>query len=273
MTSYETCMYFARLAEEKTRVISERPLSFIVGAMFAGAYVGIGIILIFSVGQVVDPSWRPLVMGASFAIALILVIFAGSELYTGHTMYMTIGRLAGAVDIAGLTKAWLLSWAGNLVGAAVLSGLFVAGGGGHILKPGAALLFETASHKIHSTPVELICRGMLCNWLVCLSVWMAARTKSDAAKCIVIFWCLFAFIASGFEHSVANMTIFSVALMSNHPDTITASGVFYNLFWVTIGNALSGAGVVAAGYWFISGLTSRQPAELEKPLASPYPGE
>ncbi|MBX9648132.1 MAG: formate/nitrite transporter family protein [Xanthobacteraceae bacterium] len=270
MTTHETCMYFARFAREKASLIAEKPTSFFLGAMFAGAYVGIGIILIFSVGQGVDPSWRPFVMGISFAIALILVVLAGAELFTGYAMYMTIGRLAGTVDLVEVAKAWLMSWSGNLAGAVVLSGLFVAGGGGHILKPGAELLFEIASHKIHSAPVELICRGMLCNWLVCLSVWMAARTKSDTAKCIVIFWCLFAFIASGFEHSIANMTVFSIALMSKHPDSITISGAFYNLFWVTIGNTVSGAGAVAAGYWSISSSGPKELVGVATPL--PHPG-
>jgi nitrite transporter len=249
MTPYETSLYFSNLAIEKSIFLKEEPFGFLIGAMFAGAYVGIGIILIFSLGQVVDAPWRPLVMGASFAVALILVVFAGSELFTGHTMYMTIGKLAGRIDMSALMKVWSLSWFGNLIGAVLLASLFVAGGGGHILKPGAELLFDTASHKIQSTPIELLCRAMLCNWLVCLSVWMSARTKSDTAKCILIFWCLFAFIASGFEHSVANMTLFSIALLSEHPRAITVAGAAYNLFWVTIGNVVSGAGVVALGYW------------------------
>jgi nitrite transporter NirC len=249
MTPYETSVHFSNLANEKSEFLKERPFGFLIGAMFAGAYVGIGIVLIFSLGQVIDAPWRPLVMGASFAVALILVVFAGSELFTGHTMCMTIGRLAGRISSRTLMKAWSLSWLGNLLGAVLLAGLFVAGGGGHILKPGADLLFDTATHKIQSTPAELICRAMLCNWLVCLSVWMSARTKSDAAKCILIFWCLFAFIASGFEHSVANMTVFSIALLGEHPHSITVSGAAYNLLWVTIGNVISGAGIVALGYW------------------------
>ncbi len=77
---------------------------------------------------------------------------------------------------------------------------------------------------------------------------MSARTKSDTAKCIVIFWCLFAFIASGFEHSVANMTLFSIVLFAPHPDTITMGGMFYNLGWVTLGNIISGALFVAGAY-------------------------
>jgi nitrite transporter NirC len=113
-----------------------------------------------------------------------------------------------------------------------------------------------AAYKIASDPVALLSRGALCNWLVCLALWTGARTKDDTAKCILFFWCLFAFIACGFEHSVANMTIFSVALFSPHGGAITVGGAAYNLLWVSIGNAIGGAVFMALGYWTIAGRSS-----------------
>ena len=74
----------------------------------------------------------------------------------------------------------------------------------------------------------------------------------DAAKCIAIFWCLLAFIASGFEHSVANMTVFSLALLGPTVEGINAWGAMYNLFWVTLGNTIGGSLLMAGGYWYIS---------------------
>ena len=258
MTVNDTLDHFGASAASKAANLRENPLAFMVSALMAGAYVGIGILLILSVGQGLDPSVRPLVMGASFGIALTLVIFAGSELFTGHAMYMTIGLLKGRTNWADLAGTWSATWTGNLLGALGLAIIFVTGGGGHVLKPGADLLYHIAEHKIHSTPLELIARGMLCNWLVCLSIWTSARTKSDAAKCILIFWCLFAFIASGYEHSVANMTVFAVSLLSDHPDTISLAGAAHNLFWVTIGNSLSGALFMGGAYWLAAG---RPPAQ------------
>ena len=79
---------------------------------------------------------------------------------------------------------------------------------------------------------------------------MASRTQSNAAKCIVIFWCLFGFIASGFEHSVANMTLLSTALLIEHPQTVTVVGMGYNLAWVTLGNIIGGAIFMGLGYWY-----------------------
>jgi nitrite transporter len=253
MTLTETTLDFAALARTKADGLRANPVGFLIAAMMAGAYVGIGILLIFSVGETVDPSMRSLVMGCSFGIALTLVVFAGSELFTGHAMYMSIGCLVGTTSMKDLARCWAVSWLGNLVGCVALAALFVAGGGGQILADGAELLHAVAAKKMKAPAFELVARAMLCNWLVCLAIWTAARTKSDATKCILIFWCLFAFIASGFEHSIANMTIFSVALLSEHPDKISFSGAAWNLLWVTIGNAISGVGLMGIGYWLVSG--------------------
>src|SRR3990167_3084479 len=100
----DTIDQFAALAANKATTARASPSAFAVAAMMAGAYVGLGIILIFSVGATIDPAWQRLVMGASFGIALTLVVFAGSELYTGHTMVMPIGRLRGRVSMADLSR-------------------------------------------------------------------------------------------------------------------------------------------------------------------------
>jgi len=235
--------------------------------MMAGAYVGLGIIAIFSIGQGLDPSIRSLVMGLTFAIALTLVVFAGAELFTGHTMIMTLGVLRGKASAGGLASSWIMTWLGNLLGAMLVATLFWLGGGGSILKSGADLIFSTADAKMHAAPLALVAKGILCNWLVCLALWMSARTTNDVAKCLLIFWCLFAFVASGFEHSVANMTVFAIALLGNHPDTITVGGAFYNLAWVTLGNVIAGVVFVAAGYALSSGKTKT--GSIANPLAVP----
>lgn len=248
----DTIDHFAALAVRKAASARASLPAFAVAAMMAGVYVGLGITLIFSVGATIDPAWQRLVMGASFGIALTLVVFAGSELYTGHTMVMPIGRLRGRVSMADLGRVWALGWAGNLAGAVLLALVFVAGGGGVLLGDGAVLLQKVAAAKMHAPASELVARAILCNWLVCLALWMAARTSSDTAKLGVIFWCLFAFIASGYEHSIANMTIFSIALLAEHGESVSLAGMAHNLLWVTLGNTLAGALFMATGYWFVS---------------------
>lgn len=177
----ETFRTFAEAAGRKAGAMRDNPLGFTIAAAFAGAYVGAGILLIFSVGEPLDPGLRPLVMGASFGIALTLVVFAGSELFTGHTLTMTIGRLDGRIDGATLLLAWGWTWLGNLFGAVILAALFVTGGG-RILAPSANLLREVALYKAASGAIALLARGILCNWLVCLAVWTAERSTSDAAR-------------------------------------------------------------------------------------------
>src|SRR5205807_9269040 len=200
----ETVDQFAKTAVSKSEFLQRSPLGFTISSMMAGAYVGLGIILIFCVGNAVDPGIRPVVMGASFGIALTLVIFAGSDLFTGHTMFMTFGWLRGRTGPRDLAASWLTTWAGNLAGCVVLAAIFVAGGGGLALGAKSQLLVTVAAAKMNAPAIELVARAMLCNWLVCLAIWTSARMTNDTAKCIAIFWCLYAFIASGFEHSVAN---------------------------------------------------------------------
>jgi nitrite transporter NirC len=248
----ETVDHFAAVAIKKSEYLRRSPGGFWISSMLAGAYVGLGIILIFSVGSTADPAYRPLIMGASFGIALTLVIFAGSDLFTGHTMFMSLGVLRRRIGLSDLVSSWSMTWVGNLVGAGLLAALFVAGGGGPVLHSDSQLIMKVAAAKMNAPAIELFARAILCNWLVCLAIWMSARMTSDAAKCIAIFWCLFAFIASGFEHSVANMTLLSIALLGNHPDNVTWIGMLHNLVWVSLGNIVSGAGIMGLGYWAAS---------------------
>lgn len=254
---------FADLAVAKTKAMRENPLGFLIASMMAGAYVGIGIILIFSLGQLAEPAVRPLVMGVSFGIALTLVVFAGAELYTGHTMIMMLGLLRGKTGLLSLSSSWIMTWVGNLAGSALVAYLFFAGGGGQILKDGADFIFTVAGAKMNGEPLSLLARGIMCNWLVCLALWMSARAKDDTAKIFLIFWCLFAFIASGYEHSIANMTVFAIALLGNHPDTVSLAGAAHNLLWVTLGNTIAGAVFVAAGYVQANGAAP-------KPVPAPH---
>lgn len=257
----ETVDQFAKTAVAKSAYLHRSPGGFFISSMLAGAYVGLGIILIFSVGSNLDPGIRPLAMGASFAIALTLVIFAGSDLFTGHTMFMTIGWLQKKIAPRDLAASWTMTWVGNLAGCLVLGALFVAGGGGVVLASQSHLMLNVAAAKMNAPALELFARGILCNWLVCLAIWTSQRMTNDTAKCIAIFWCLYAFIASGFEHSIANMTIFAIALLAPHPDTVTVAGMGWNLLWVSLGNIVSGAGIVGLGYWAASRDAAPAPAQ------------
>ncbi|WP_153111981.1 nitrite transporter NirC [Propionivibrio limicola] len=246
----DTVDKFAELAAKKVKYQKKSPGAFFVGAMMAGAYVGLAIILIFTLGNDVDPASRRLVMGTSFGIALTLVIFAGSELFTGYTMYMSIGWLRGRTTLADLFRLCSMTWLGNLAGALLVSSLFIVSGGGNLIH--GSVLYDIVGHKMHPPAIEIFAKGMLCNWLVCLAVWTTSRTTNDAAKCLLIFWCLFAFIASGYEHSVANMTGLTIGVLGGGDSTVNLAGWGHNLLWSTLGNATSGILFMGVGYWYAS---------------------
>src|SRR5712691_185214 len=163
----ETVDQFAKTAVAKADFLRRSPLGFTISSMMAGAYVGLGIILIFCVGNAVDPSIRPIVMGCSFGIALTLVIFAGSDLFTGHTMFMPLGVLRGKIGMSDLGSAWAITWLGNLAGCAVLAVIFIAGGGGAVLHSKSQWLMTVAAAKMNAPVLALFARAVLCNWLVC----------------------------------------------------------------------------------------------------------
>lgn len=254
--SAEVVEKLADAGASKARYVVENPIGFWIGSMMAGIYVGFGILLIFSIGSTLDPSVRALAMGATFGLALILVVFAGAELYTGLTMSMPLAVFERRTSWEMLGVVWTTSWLGNLAGAFLLAALFVLGGGGLITNASSELIYKVAAAKMNADALPLICRAILCNWLVCLALWMSVRIANEAARMIAIAWCLFAFIASGYEHSIANMTIFAVALLSHHPNSVTWSGMIWNLFWVTLGNTISGSVFMAGAYW----VTLRNPA-------------
>ncbi|HVA12897.1 MAG TPA: formate/nitrite transporter family protein, partial [Stellaceae bacterium] len=170
----DTVDQLANTAVAKTAFLKRSPGGFFVSSMMAGAYVGLGIILIFSLGSDVDPAYRAIVMGATFGVALTLVIFAGSDLFTGHTMFMTHGVLRKRIGLGDLAAGWTMSWVGNLVGCAVLALVFVWGGGVAMLHSKSQFLMVAASAKMNAPVLSLVARAVLCNWLVCLAIWTSA---------------------------------------------------------------------------------------------------
>jgi nitrite transporter NirC len=239
---------------------TRRPGRYLVSAMLAGAYVGVAVVLMIAVTgplQAAASPWVKLIQGLVFGVALTLVVFAGAELSTGNMMTMVQGLFTRRTGLIAAIVVILFSFVGNLVGSAVFawivheSGVLTA-----VATPGKPPAGETAlaaliKTKTAETDTALFFRGILCNFLVCLAVWMGVRTKSDGAKIALIFWCLLAFVASGFEHVVANMTTFSLA-MFDHVDGATAMTFGRNLLFVGLGNLVGGGLLVGAAYSYMS---------------------
>lgn len=246
---YEMTIHKVVKAADAKGELYQSKLRFFVASILAGAYVGFGILLIFTIsGLLVDSSFNKIVMGASFGVALSLVIMAGSELFTGNNFIMTIGSLNKTTKLSDTLGSWLVCYIGNLTGALIVALLFVYAGLGGETPAGTAL--ESAAIAKASIPaLQLIFRGILCNIMVCLAVLCSIKLENEVAKLIMIWWCLFVFITAGFEHSIANMTVYFVAIFSGSAN-VTGLMMMYNLFFVTIGNMIGGI-LLGAAYYYL----------------------
>lgn len=232
-------------AQKKVNFLKNEKVKYLVSAILAGAYVGLGILLIFTIGGLTNktPSFR-ILMGVSFGIALSLVAMLGSELFTGNNMVGFGGLLNKVVSLKDMITLWCLSWVGNFIGAIIIATLFV------LSKAGTEPVMKfigtvSVTLKVNPSASELFFRGVLCNFLVCLAVMSAMKLKEETAKLIMIFWCLFAFITIGLEHSIANMTLLVISLLTK---AITFSGLVKNITFVTLGNIVGGCLLATAYY-------------------------
>lgn len=234
----------------KANFLKEKKLGYFVASLLAGLYVGLGIILIMTVGSLTKPagSHFKILMGVSFGIALSLVIMAGSELFTGNNLIMASGALNKKVSWKDAINVWILSYFGNFIGSTIVGSLFVATGSVTTESAVGKFILALSKAKMTAPAGALFFKGILCNILVCLAVLCAVKMKEEAGKLIMIWWCLFAFITSGFEHSIANMTIFTMGLSISNIAEVSAAGYAHNMIWVTLGNFVGGTALALCYY-------------------------
>ncbi|MCT9001460.1 formate/nitrite transporter family protein [Microbacterium memoriense] len=232
---------------------------FAVSGMLAGAYIGIGVVLMVSTAGpllAAGDGLAKLVSGLVFGVALTLVVFAGADLVTSAMMTLPQGALMRAVSPGRAAATIAVTFVMNLAGSLLFAGLIVISGVLHSNAPAGQMVSGMLESKAHESPIELVVRGILCNVLVCLAIWMCARVHSDVTKLLLIFAAILAFISSGFEHVVANMTTYGIGLFSGDPNATL--GLFAgNLLWVGLGNLIGGAVIVGLGYWIIGGSPRR----------------
>lgn len=247
-------------------------------AVLAGAFIGFGaifsIISVTAAEAVLPYGIIRVLAGLTFSLGLILVVAGGAELFTGNNL-MVMAWAGGKVSLGQMLRAWTLVYIGNFVGAAataVMVFLAVVHGNGGAAVGAAALAIAEAKAALPFFPALM--RGVLGNVLVCLAVWLcySARTTTDKILCIVPP--ITAFVAAGFEHSVANMFILPYGLLlkgwASEPfwtatgqqpasfPSLDWTALFSNLVPVTIGNVIGGGVLVGAVYWFVY-LRRRQP--------------
>jgi nitrite transporter NirC len=253
-------------------------LSHLARSMLAGMYVGASIVLIFTIGGTVGqyaPGVVRLLMGVCFGGALTIVIFAGSELFTGSNLVLTLGVLTRKARVSDLASNWVWTWLGNLLGSALLA-VMVVRAGLVDAEPVYGFVQKVAATKMNLPAEQLFWRAVLANWLVSVAVWMAARVKSESARLVMIWWCMFTFITSGYEHSIANMCGLLLGLLVPHGEAVTWAGYGYNLGLATLGNIIGGALFVGGVYW-LGSPEARERAKAESLIpelnGAPHPVE
>lgn len=226
-------------------------LTLLLLGVLAGAFIGLGAMMFSLVAADASLGFaaQRLVGGLVFSLGLVLVSVAGAELFTGNNL-LAMAWAGGRIGSAGLLRNWALSALGNLIGAAGLA-LLVWGAGLHTLHQGAVgqAVVKIALAKAALPPEEAFLRGVLCNVLVCLAVWMALAGRSLTDKVLAIVFPVTAFVAAGFEHSIANLYYFPLAWLLGAP--LTGADMAANLLPVVAGNVVGGSVLVAGVYWVI----------------------
>jgi formate/nitrite transporter len=227
--------------------------------MLAGAFVGLGSMLfvIVRADSTLGLAASQLVGGLVFSLGLLLVVVAGAELFTGNNL-LAMAWADGQITSAEVARNWLLVCAANFAGAAGLA-LLVFASGHTAMGDGAVgrAVVRIALAKQALPWWEAFCRGVLCNVLVCMAVWMAMAGRSVADKAVAVIFPITAFVAAGFEHSIANMYLMPLAMLVQQaaPATgqaaVTWSGMAGNLLPVIAGNLLGGSVLVGLTYHVI----------------------
>ena len=220
----------------------------------AGAFIALGAALFTLVMTGGDAGLGPgrLLGGIAFSLGLILVVIAGAELFTGNNL-IVMAWADRRITSSALLRNWVLVYMANFVGAVGLA-LLVYFSGTLGLGDGAVrdTAIAIAKGKTALAFDEAFVRGILCNILVCLAVWVAAAARRVSGKILAIVFPIAAFVALGYEHCVANMYFIPLAMMEAWGDpALTVGGLVGNLIPVTLGNIIGGAGFVALVYWII----------------------
>ena len=247
-------------------------LAFLAGVFIALASVGSNIIS----HDIENIGVAKYLAGLISPTGLILVVIAGAELFTGNNL-ISIAALSGKVKWSKYFWNLIMVWLGNLVGSVFIALLiYLSGQLNYTDGLLGAYTIKVAALKTSLSFTEAFASGILCNLLVCLAVWMSYSTKDIAGKALVIFFPIWLFIASGYEHSVANMYYLTAGLLAkNNPDLVLKTGELMsfsaenlnnltilnafmdNLVPVTIGNLVGGALFIGAWYWWAYKKVSR----------------
>lgn len=226
-----------------------------VASLLAGGYIAMGSFLALMIGGAMpeiaqhNPGLQKLVFGGVFPLGLILVAIAGADLFTGNTAYFIPSVLSKRMSVKPPLKNWGIVFVGNFIGALLVAWLFAYYT--DMLKDAALeSAINIGEKKISSPFMVTLVKGIVCNWMVALAMWLAYASKDVIGKIVGIWFPIMAFVAMGFEHCVANMFFIPTAIFYG-ADVTWGQFLWDNLLPTTIGNIIGGALFVGTAYWYL----------------------
>lgn len=240
---------------QKRDLLRSSPMAYLISSMVAGMFISFGSFGSMTIGgfaTAAGSTATKFLVSFVFAAALSLVIAAGCELFTGNNMVLAAASMHKDVSWRDTILIWIVCYVGNLIGSWILVLIFQATGLTAANDAVAQFFASTAESKIHQSALALFTKGILCNICVCLAVWCGIKLKNEAARLIMVMWCILVFMICCFEHSIANMSIIGVGLLNPCGLDITVSGYLRNLLFVSLGNIVGGAVFVALPYHLIA---------------------
>lgn len=247
----------AEIAEKTSEIgVAKANLSWwkmILLGMFAGMFIALA-----GVGATFANIYAGKLAGACvFTAGLAMVVVAGSELFTGNNL-MVVALFNGKIGFGKLLKNWILVFIGNMLGAVLVAGVVAVSG---LFDSVAETVIATATAKVSMGFFEAVLRGVLCNFLVCVAVWMSFSANTVTGKIAAVFLPVMLFVLCGFEHSVANMFYVPAGMIMGAMGGMDAPSIqaflLNNLLPVTIGNIVGGAVLVGGGY-FLAFMTGKK---------------
>lgn len=248
----ETFARSRKIGIKKLKIFQQSRLRYISRSMLASMFIGFGVIVAFKTGNAYYLAHSPVaytIAAFTFGSAIVLIAFGGGDLFTGNTFYYAYAALRGRMKWPKVFELLAYSYIGNILG--VFAFAFLIYTTGLFDSPNSSnFLMSVVEHKIHNPTTQLFFRGILCNWLVCLAFFIPMSFKESGAKIFSMMLFVFCFFIWGYEHSIANMCSFAIALVIEHPETVSLAGIIHNLIPVTLGNLVGGELMMGVMYYY-----------------------
>lgn len=242
------------LSLKKEKIFNTGKIRYLIRAILASMFIGFGVIVAFRTGSyfyVAGSPWAYPMAGFTFSVAIILIAYGGADLFTGDTFYHTYTAIRKKMSWAVVAKLWTYTYIGNIIGALLFAFLIFTTG--LFNEPEINSFLLTITDKKMTDPVsELFFRAILCNWLICMAFFVPMSMKEDIAKMAAMVLFVFGFFISGYEHSIANMCTFAIALVLDNPGAVNIEGIVRNLIPVTAGNIIGGSIFMGVVYYYIN---------------------